>query len=51
MKPTFSYPFEFLLLTNQAHALADQANDREQAQNMTMPRHHNKSLCKLSNWN
>ena len=51
MKEMFCYPAKFLLLTNQAHALADRANDCGQAQNMTMPRHHNKSLHKLSNWN
>ena len=51
MKEMFCYPAKFLLLTNQAHALADRANDCGQAQNMTMPRHHNKSLRKLSNWN
>ena len=34
------YPAEFLLLTNQVHALADRANDCGQVQNMTIRQCH-----------
>ena len=40
MKLMFVYPAEFLLLTNQAHARADRANDYGQVQNMTIRQCH-----------